>query len=106
MAFPYASGEAIDIRPLGSSLALTRPTSLVKTRTLGIIRLVTPSGRDIPTHQSDGGITVQCLEGRVTFITGNVQRDLGAGELLYLASKEPHSLHVIEDASVLVTKVL
>jgi quercetin dioxygenase-like cupin family protein len=107
MAIPHAkSGEVIDIRPLGSALGKARTTTLVKTNALEIIRLVIPTGKEIPGHQAHGEITVQCLEGRVSFTVGNSSRDLCAGQLLYLSSEEPHSLHGIEDASVLLTIVL
>ena len=107
MAIPHAkSGEVIDIRPLGSTLAQSKTTTLVKTKTLEILRLVIPAGKDIPEHQAHGEITVQCLEGRVAFTVGNSRRDLEAGQFLYLSSEEPHSLHGIEDASVLVTMLL
>jgi quercetin dioxygenase-like cupin family protein len=107
MASPHAkSGEVIDIRPPGSALAQARTTTLVKTKTLEIIRLVIPSGKDIPGHQAHGEITVQCLEGRVAFTAGNTTRDLEAGQMLYLSSEESHSLHGLEDASVLLTILL
>lgn len=107
MAIPHAkSGEVIDIRPLGPMLAQTKTTTLVKTKTLEIIRLVIPSGKDIPEHRAHGEITVQCLEGRVAFTTGSARQELVAGQLLYLSGEEPHSLHGLEDASVLVTIVL
>lgn len=107
MAIPHAkSGEVIDIRPLGPALAQTKTTTLVKTKTVEIIRLIIPSGKQIPEHRAHGEITVQCLEGRVTFSTGSTKRDLVAGQLLYLAGEEPHALHALEDASVLVTILL
>ena len=107
MAIPHAkSGEVIDIRPLGPQLRQARTTTLVKTKTLEIIRLVIPSGKDIPRHQAHGEITVQCLEGRVAFMVGKNRRDLEAGQLLYLSSEEPHSLRGIEDTSVLLTILL
>ncbi len=102
----YASGDMIDIRPLGSQLAQAKTTALVKTATLQVIRLVIPSGKDIATHQADGEITVHCLEGRVTFTAGGRTQEMEAGQLLCLSSGELHSLHGIEDASVLVTKFL
>jgi quercetin dioxygenase-like cupin family protein len=102
----YAPGEVIDVRPLGSALAEAKTTTLVKTSELQVLRLVIPSGKEIATHQSDGEITVQCLEGRVTFTARNKTQVLEPGQLLYLSSQEPHSLHGIEDASVLVTKLL
>ena len=100
------SSEVIDIRPLGSAFVQTKTTTLVKTATMEIIRLVIPSGKNIPEHRAHGEITVQCLEGRVTFSTGSTKQDLVAGQLLYLASEEPHSLQALEDASVLVTILL
>ena len=107
MAIPHAKpGEVIDIRPLGSELANARTTVLAKTETLEIIRLVIPSGKDIPEHKARGEITVQCLEGRVAFTVGETTRELEAGQLLYLPSGEPHSLHGMEDSSVLVTILL
>jgi quercetin dioxygenase-like cupin family protein len=107
MAIPHAkSGEVIDIRPLGPALAQAKTTTLVKTKTLEIIRLVIPAGKDIPEHHAPGEITVQCLEGRVTFAVGSTRHDLAAGQMLYLSSAEPHSLYGLEDASVLVTILL
>jgi quercetin dioxygenase-like cupin family protein len=107
MAIPHAkSGEVIDIGPLGRALAQAKTTTLVKTKTLEIIRLVIPAGKDIPEHRAPGEITVQCLEGRVSFATSSTRHDLAAGQMLYLASAEPHSLHGLEDASVLVTILL
>jgi quercetin dioxygenase-like cupin family protein len=107
MAIPHAqSGEVIDIRPLGSALAQAKTTALVKTKTLEIIRLVIPAEKDLPVHQAHGEIVVQCLEGRVVFTTGERRRDLEAGQLLYLSGEEPHALHGVEDASVLLTILL
>ena len=107
MAIPHAkSGEVIDLRSLGEALANAVTNTLVKTDRLEVIRLVVPAGKDIPPHQVAGEITVQCLEGRVTFTAGGATRELAAGQMLYLAGNEPHSLRGIEDASVLVTILL
>ncbi len=107
MAVPHAkSGEVNDIRPLGSALAQARTTTLVKTKTLEIIRLVIPSGKDIPGHQAHGEITVQCLEGRISLTAGDATHDLEAGQILYLSGGTPHSLRGIEDASALLTILL
>lgn len=107
MAIPHAeSGEVIDIRPLGTAFVQARTTTLVKTDTLEIIRLVVPAGKEISRHQAPGEITVQCLEGRATFMAGSERRELEVGQLLYLAGEVPHSLHGIEDASLLLTIVL
>jgi quercetin dioxygenase-like cupin family protein len=107
MAIPDVQpGEVIDVRPLGPALAEARTTHLVKAEGLEILRLVVPRDKAIPTHQAKGAITVQCLEGRVTFTVEGVPRDLQAGQLLYLREGQPHSLRGIEDSSLLVTKAM
>jgi quercetin dioxygenase-like cupin family protein len=107
MALPHAGpGEIIDVRPLGKALADAKTTTLVKTERLEIARLVVPAGKELPTHQVPGEITVQCLEGRVAISAGGAPRVLGPGELLYLAGEEPHAVRGIESASVLLTILL
>jgi quercetin dioxygenase-like cupin family protein len=105
MAIPHAkSGEVIDLRPVGETPA--RTITLVKTDRLEVIRLAVPAGKDLHQHQVAGEITVQCLDGRVTFTAGTTARELRAGQMVYLAGNEPHSLRGIEDASVLLTILL
>ncbi len=107
MAIPHAkSGDVIDIQPLGEALKRSLTTTLAKTDRLEIIRLVVPAGKEIPSHEVAGEITVQCLEGRIAFTAGNTTRDLAPGQMLYLAGNEPHSLRGVENASVLVTLLL
>jgi quercetin dioxygenase-like cupin family protein len=104
MAIPHSQpGEVIDVRPLGPALVGARTTALVKTEGLEVIRLVIPRGKEVPTHTAREEITVQCLEGRVAFTTGGVTHELGAGQLLYLQGKQPHSVRGIDDASLLMT---
>jgi quercetin dioxygenase-like cupin family protein len=107
MAIPHAnSGEIIDIGPLGSSLAGSKTSALVKSSTLEVIRLVVPAGKDIPEHKAPGEITVQCLEGEVDFTAEGKTQRLKPGQLLYLAAGVPHSLHGVQDSSVLLTILL
>lgn len=107
MAIPHAApGQIIDIRPLGDKIKQSLTTTLVKTNTLEIIRLVLPAGKEIPHHQVTGEITVQCLEGTVGFSVGGQTKVLQAGQLLYLSGAELHALKGIEDSSVLVTILL
>jgi quercetin dioxygenase-like cupin family protein len=107
MPIPHAkTGEVIDLRPLGEALAHAVTNTLVKTDRLEIIRFVVSAGKEWHGHQVIGEITVQCLEGRVAFTAGGTTRELAAGQMLYLAGNEPHSLRGIENASVLVTILL
>lgn len=101
-----ASGEIVDVRPLGAALAKSVTTTLVKTAALEVIRLVIPAGKDIPEHKAPGEITVQCLEGEVDFTAEGRTHRLAAGQMLYLAAGAPHALRGVQGASVLVTVLL
>jgi quercetin dioxygenase-like cupin family protein len=96
------SGEVINL-PLAEVLPSTKTATLVKTDGLEVIKLVVRAGKEIPTHKAPGEITVQCLEGRVLFTAHGRSQELDAGQFLYLAAQEPHSLKGIEDSSLLVT---
>ncbi len=98
--------EAIDVRAAGGPEPGAPPISLAKTATLEVRRLTLPKGRAIPTHHARGEITVHCLEGRIAFSAHGETREVGAGQLIVLAAREPHSLVGLEDSTVLVTKVL
>ena len=68
MAIPHAKpAEIVGVLPLGGRLGVVQTTTLIKTRSLEVIRLVLPAGKEIPPHTVPGEITVQCLEGRVLF---------------------------------------
>jgi len=107
MAIPHAKPTAmIDIRPLEAELKTARTTTLVKTDSLEVIRLVLPAGKDIPPHDVPGEVTVQCLEGKVAFRTGESECELTAGKMIYLAGSDEHTLRAVEDSSLLVTILL
>lgn len=106
MSIPHAkTGEIISL-PLGSTLGNSKTTTLVKTADLELIRLVLPAGKEIPSHQAPGEITVQCLEGHVAFTALGKTQELRSGELLYLAAGESHAVKGIENSSLLVTLLL
>jgi quercetin dioxygenase-like cupin family protein len=107
MAIPHAKpGDVINIRPLESRLKEGVTSTLVKTGTLEVLRLVIPAGTNIDRHQVPGEITVQCLEGQVIFDAGGTDRELVAGTMLFLEGGTPHALRAVKDSSVLVTILL
>lgn len=107
MAIPHAkSGEIIDVRSLGERLKEEITSTLIKTDSLEVLRLVMPAETTIDRHQVSGAITVQCLEGRVNFDAGGVNREMTVGQMLYLDGSTPHALHAVENSSVLVTILL
>lgn len=107
MATKHASsGELIDIRPLGAPLDDSQSTTLLRDAQLKIMRLVMPAGKELPDHATDGPVTMQCLEGVIEVTAHDSSKTMRAGDLMYLASKVPHSLRATKDASVLVTIVV
>ena len=106
MSIPHAKPNEIVPLPLGTALADSRTTTLVKTDDLELIRLVVHADKEIPIHQAHGEITVQCLEGLVSFAAQGQTKVLEAGQLLYLSGSELHALKGVEDSSVLVTILL
>lgn len=98
--------EVIDVRPSELNPARASSSTLARSATLEVRRLILARGREIPTHRAPGEITVHCLEGRITFTAAGMTRELGAGQMIVLAAGEPHSLVGLEDSSVLVTKVV
>ncbi len=104
MAIQHAQpGDVIDVRPLADSLASSGTTTLIKTAHLEVIRLVLPAGKIISQHKAPGEIIVQCLEGDITFTTMGEPKKLRAGEMLYLAAGEPHTVEAVQDSSFLLT---
>lgn len=107
MALPHAQPlDIIDLRPLGTGLAGAVTTSLLKTPSLQLMRLVLPAGQGLPEHSVPGSITVLCLEGEAVVTTPSRRCVLGAGRLVVLEGGEPHSVQALTDASLLVTVLL
>jgi quercetin dioxygenase-like cupin family protein len=107
MALPHAtSGQLIDVRPFGAKMTETVSHALFKTDQLELMRLVLPRGKGMPDHKVPGAVTIQCLEGKVELSAHGKSQTLQPGELVYLAGGEPHALHAVEDASVLLTILL
>lgn len=106
MALPHAtSGDVIDVTPLRDRLASAMSTAIVRTAHLELIRSVLHKGRTVPEHKVDGELTIQCIEGKLVVHAHGMKIPLAAGELLFLAGGEPHSIAAEEDSSALLTLV-
>ncbi|HMM73829.1 MAG: cupin domain-containing protein [Gammaproteobacteria bacterium] len=101
-----ASGELIDVRPLGETLHQTSSVTLVRDDHFEVFRLVLPAGKATPEHKASGTITIQCLEGEVEFQAHGQVQILRTGSLVYLSDAEPHAVKALTDASLLVTMLL
>ena len=100
------SGEIVDVRQLGEALAFTKNSTLILTGSMKVVRMVLPAGKVLAEHTAPGEIAVQCLEGEIAFAAHGKTERLKAGQLLYLAAGEPHSVTAITDSSFLLTVVL
>lgn len=98
-----ASGELIDIRPLGDSLPENPSTALFKTPTLEVMRLVLPAGREVPEHRVAGEITLQCLEGKIELRAHSKTQTLEPGTMVFLEAHVDYALRAVENTSVLMT---
>ena len=76
--------EIIDVRPLGAELR----SSLTKTPTLQLMRVVLQGGPALPKHSVAGAIGVSCLEGEALVTTPSRRSHLGAGRLVVLEGGE------------------
>ncbi len=107
MALPHALPlDIIDVRPLGAGLRTAVSTSLMKTDTLQLMRLVLPAGQGMPEHGVPGAITIQCIEGETVVSTPSRSCELHAGELVMLSGGESHAVKAVTDSSLLVTILL
>jgi quercetin dioxygenase-like cupin family protein len=101
-----ASGQVVNIQHPAGQLAQTRSTALCKTRDLEVMHLVIPAGRNVPPHHVRGDITVQCLGGEVEMLAGDEPRQLGAGQMLWLAGGVRYAFKALRDSSLLVTMAM
>lgn len=107
MALPHAaSGELINVAPLGEAVKDSVSTTLVRADHLEVFRLVLPAGKLTQEHEAAGTITIQCIEGIVELDAHGRTQTLRAGSLVYLADREPHAVKALEDASLLITMLL
>jgi quercetin dioxygenase-like cupin family protein len=104
MALQHAQPlDVIDVRPLGPALQGAVTTSLLKVPALQLMRVVLPAGHALPEHRVPGAITIHGLEGEVTVTTPARTCTLLAGQVVMLPGGEPHAVHAVTDASLLVT---
>jgi quercetin dioxygenase-like cupin family protein len=96
-------GEVVDLRPLGNKLKNEKTAAIIKTESFEAVRLVVLAGKEIPSHEVSGNITLHCLEGRILLGLAQSSVELNAGQWVYLDGGEAHSVKGIEDSSLLLT---
>lgn len=77
--------------------------TLLKHADLRVVLLVFKSGGKLKTHQTDHGITVQMVSGRVRMHLSQETIELGAGQLAALERSVPHDVEALEDSVTLLS---
>ncbi len=98
-----SSAEIVDLETWAQDVPYEQTKTIVKTDEMELVRLVIPVGKEIPTHKVSGPIIVHCINGKIEFTVMGKTQVLMDGQLLHLASDEPHSIKAIADAVVLLT---
>lgn len=107
MAIPHAaSGELIDISPLGNHFHDKASATLVRADHLEVFRLALPAGKTLQEHSASGTITIQCIEGVIELEAHGKRQRMRPGSLVYLADTEPHAVTALENATLLITVLL
>lgn len=105
MAIPHARpGQPVSIQSDPSSPSQT--TTLIKTESIEVIRIVMAKGKQLARHKVPGEITLQCLAGSLTLHLGDRECELSPGMLTYLSGGQEHSMTANADSALLLTIIL
>ena len=77
--------------------------TLFKTDQLRVVLLALHADAELTTHTAPGPISVQVLDGQLTFRTAEQTTELAQGQLLTLHAGIPHSVRAITEAAFLLT---
>jgi quercetin dioxygenase-like cupin family protein len=93
-----------DLQPFINDLAkLPKATALARESGLRTMLLHLKAGEQIPEHQTRGAITVHCLQGQASFVSGEERAELRPASLVSLAPDVPHSVVAQQETLLLVT---
>jgi NADH-quinone oxidoreductase subunit F len=77
--------------------------TLIKDHRQRITLVVMRNGTKVPSHQANGAISVQMIEGKMRFTTPLQTVILGKGQVLTLQSKIQHSMEALKESAFLLT---
>lgn len=77
--------------------------TLVRSPTLRVVLIALHQGTVIPSHQAEGPITVQVLEGQITCSAAGQVVTLRTGQMLTLHSGLPHVVEALKETAILLT---
>lgn len=77
--------------------------TLVKAGPLRLILMVVAKGAEIGTHQAVSPMTLQPLEGGLSYRVGDEEFDIGHGEVLFFGPGHAQNIRALEDTALLLT---
>lgn len=77
--------------------------TIFKSDTLRVVLIGLHQNAELKPHQANGVITVQAVEGSITFSTDKTSHTLTAGQMVALHEKITHSVKAVTDAFFLLT---
>lgn len=80
--------------------------TVCKTNGMRIVLFALHKGAELKRHTAQGVISVQVLDGKIRFDTDEESLERGAGQMLMLHEKIPHSVLALEESVFLLTLAL
>ena len=77
--------------------------TVFKSNGMRIVLIALHKGAQMDTHTADGMISVQVLEGKMSFTTGERSIEMGKGQMLALHKGVPHQVLAMEETIFLLT---
>lgn len=77
--------------------------TLAKSGRLRLVLVVLESGVEVGTHHADSPMTLQPIEGRLTFRVDGKDHQIATGEVLYFGRGEAQEIRALERTALLLT---
>ena len=77
--------------------------TLAKSGRFRLVLTAMADGNEINTHQADSPMTLQVVQGSLTFRTAGQEYRLNAGQVLFFGPGEAHDIRAVEDSALLLT---
>jgi quercetin dioxygenase-like cupin family protein len=77
--------------------------TLTKAGRLRLTLVALNAGIEVGTHQAESPMTIQLLEGRLSFRVGDQDHELKAGQVLFFGPGEAHDIRAVEESALLLT---
>lgn len=79
--------------------------TVFKSEVKSVVLMGMKAGAELKTHTAKGEITLQILEGEITFTTEAKSITMKAGNMVALEAMIPHSVHAVAESFILLTVI-